>query len=129
MAMMRKQQSGSRIPLDTFDPFLLKARALTILEDICKRGGSMRLSALYDRENNTMCSATFLQIEPMTFLKNFPYFFRLETTSDGDCLVHAHTRVQLCDEENGRNGCLNPHCEKLHLCKHFVTGCCKFGDK
>ncbi|XP_072047675.1 protein mono-ADP-ribosyltransferase PARP12-like [Amphiura filiformis] len=83
----------------------------------------MRLSALGGD------SKTFFYQDPVKFLKRFPCYFRLEhRRSESDWLVHAHTQAQLCVEFVKQNGCLDPECDKLHLCKHFVTGRCRFGD-
>lgn len=119
---MSKQSTGTK---SKRDPELLKARALGILNRLCLVGGSMRLSALGDNNRKT-----FFYQDPVKFLKRFPNFFRLEyKRSEVDWLVHAHTFAELCPAFMKDSGCVNPGCEKLHLCKHFVTGRCRFGDK
>ena len=95
---------------------------LDVLNFICANGGVVEISRL--RDQNFFRNQTSAK----SFLESYPHIFRLEQRQDGKCEVRAHTTAAVCDEYDARkDDCSLPGCDKFHLCKHYVTGSCKFG--
>ncbi len=93
--------------------------ASNILSWICSAGGVVQLSELC--EQNFFSS----QLTAKFVLQRYQQYYRLEGTK-----VYAYTTAEICHEYEPRQGdCRVPGCNKFHLCKHFVTGSCKFGNR
>ena len=100
---------------------------LAILHFICGDGGMVSLSDLCDQSGDQ----NFFSNRPSAkhFLESHPEYFRLEHKSDGT-EVRAHTTAEVCDDYDPENdNCSFSRCDRLHLCKHFVTASCKFGTR
>lgn len=97
---------------------------LDLLNLICANDGVAEISRLCDQNLfRNLTSAKY-------FLENHPQFFRLEQLQDGKCEVRAQTTAAVCDEYDARkDDCSLSSCDKFHLCKHYVTGSCKFGTR
>ena len=97
---------------------------LDLLNFICANGGVVEVSRL--RDQNFFVNQTSAKC----FLESHPQFFLLEQLQDGNCEIRAHTTAAICDEYDAKkDDCLLPDCDKFHLCKHYVTGSCKFGTR
>ena len=100
---------------------------LDVLNFICANGGVVEISRL--RDQNFFRNQTSAKC----FLESHPQFFRFEQQQDGKCEVRAHMTAAVCDEYDAKkDDCSLPDhadCDKFHLCKHYVTGSCKFGTR
>lgn len=106
------------------------------LRELCSRGGLASLTDLYDqlrRERCFMSEDDFCSMilrSPCFLLVRGPHEDGSSGSGSGalraeDCAVVARTSLRLCGSHMSGQPCGN--CGKLHLCKHFVYGTCRFG--
>ena len=94
-----------------------------ILRFICSQGGVVQLSEICERNllTNNVAAKFYFQHQPN--------YFRLEQQW-GNYEVRAYTSAEICDEyDPRRDDCSLSDCSKFHLCKHYVTGSCTYGNR
>lgn len=62
------------------------------------------------------------------FLQQYPCFF-LVMEENGTTLLKPIVTIEFCRYFDGKKGCSNTYCSKLHVCRHFVKGKCTFGPR
>ena len=64
------------------------------------------------------------------FLNKYYKYFRLYRDSGkGKEMVRPVIGIEFCKIFDSKQGCSDPFCQNLHICRHFVKGKCTFGSK
>uniref|UniRef100_UPI00358F1486 protein mono-ADP-ribosyltransferase PARP12-like n=1 Tax=Myxine glutinosa TaxID=7769 RepID=UPI00358F1486 len=86
--------------------------------DLCEKGASLELQQLLGFGSETGSN-----------LQSHREHFVLGSLSDGaSCRVFAKTGLRVCPLY-GAGKCVDGNCPKLHVCRFFIVGACKYGDR
>ena len=96
--------------------------------DLCDKGGLLDLQQLCQSGSASSTGSTIHDQQGIVnVFKSHPEHFVLANPRDkASCRVFAKTGLRVClSYSSGK--CLDANCPKLHICRFFIAGACKFG--